>query len=41
MSTDLLRKFVFLQCLKRANLEENLDLFKQLLVIKPVIEDKY
>ena len=38
MSTEILRKFVFLQCLKRANLEENLDLFKQLLVIKPVIE---
>ena len=38
MSTEILRKFVFLQCLKRANLEKNLDLFKQLLVIKPVIE---
>ena len=41
MSTEILRKFVFLKCLKRANLEENLDLFKQLFLNKPVIEDKY
>ena len=41
MSTEILRKFVFLPCLKRANPEENLDLFKQLFLIKPVKGDKY
>ena len=35
-STDILRKFVFLTCFKRVNPEENLDLFKQLFLIKPV-----
>ena len=32
---------LFLPCLKWANAEENLDLFKQLFLNKPVIEDKY
>ena len=36
-STEKLRKFVFsLPCLKRANPEENLDLFKQMFLIKSV-----
>ncbi len=35
-STELLRKFVFLTFLKRLNPEENLELFKQLFLIKPV-----
>ena len=41
MSTEILRKFVFLPCLKEANPEENLDLFKQLFLIKPIKGDKY
>ena len=38
-STEILRKFVFLTSLKREKHEENLDLFKQLILIKPVKED--
>ena len=34
-------EFFFLPCLKEANPEENLDLFKQLFLIKPVKGDKY
>ena len=40
-STKILRKFVFLTNFERTNPEENLDLFKQLFLNKPVIEDKY
>ena len=40
-STEILRKFVFLPCLKEANPQEKLDLFKQLFLIKPVKGDKY
>ena len=40
-STEILRKFVFLPCLKESNPEENLDLFKQLFLIKHVKGDKY
>ena len=36
MNTEILRKFVFLPGLKEANPGENLDLFKQLYLIKPV-----
>ena len=39
--TEILRKFVFLPCLKEANPQEKLDLFKQLFLIKPVKGDKY
>ena len=35
-STEILRKFVFLTMFERANPEENLDLFQQLFLIKPV-----
>ena len=41
MSNEILRKFVFLTMFERANPEENLDLFKQLFLIKPVNGDKY
>ena len=41
MSTKILRKLFFLPCLKGANPEENLDLFKQLFLIKPVKGHKY
>ena len=40
-STEILRKFFFLPCLKGANPEENLDLFQQLFSIKPIKGDKY
>ena len=40
-STEIFREFFFLPCLKVANPEENLDLFKQLFLIKPVKGDKY
>ena len=40
-STEILRKFVFLTIFERGNPEENLDLFKQLFLIKPVKGDKY
>ena len=33
--------FFFLTFFKKGNSEENLDLFKQLFLNKPVIEDKY
>ena len=41
MSTEILTNLFFLPCLKWANPEENLDLFKQLFLIKPVKGDKY
>ena len=41
MSTEIIRIFFFLTNLKGENAEENLDLFKQLFLNKPVIEDKY
>ena len=41
-SIEILRKFVFLKFfLKGANHEENLDLFKQLFLNKPLIGDIY
>ena len=40
-STEILRKFVFLTIFERGKPEENLELFKLLFLIKPVIEDKY
>ena len=41
MSTEILRKFCFFYHFwKGANTEENLDLFKQLYLIKSVKEDK-
>ena len=40
-STEILRIFFFLPCLKRANYEENLDLFKQLFLNKTSKVDKY
>ena len=40
-STEILRKFVFFTMFEGANPEENLDLFKQLFLIKPVKGDKY
>ncbi len=39
-STEILRNLFFLPCLIGANLEENLDLFKQLFLIKLVKGDK-
>ena len=36
--TKIVWKFVFLPCLKGANPEKNLDLFKQLFLIKPLIK---
>ena len=41
MSTEILRKFVFLTMFEWGNPEETLDLFKQLFLIKPVKGDKY
>ena len=41
MSTEILRKFVFLPYLKGENPEENLGLFKQVFLIKPVKGNKY
>ena len=41
MNSEIPIKFVFLPGLKAANPEENLDLFKQLYLIKPVKWDKY
>ena len=39
-STEIIRKFIFLPCLKRANPEENLDLFKQRFLFKQFKGDK-
>ena len=39
-STEILRNLFFCPCLKGANTEENLDLFKQLFLFKPVKGDK-
>ena len=41
MSTEILRMFVFQTMFERENPEENLDLFKQTFLIKPVKGDKY
>ena len=41
MGTKILRKFVFPIMFERGKPEENLDLFKQLFLIKPVKRDKY
>ena len=41
MSTEIFRKSVFLTMFERGKPEENLDLFKQLFLIKPVKVDKY
>ena len=40
-ATEILRKFVFLTMFEGGNPEANLDLFKQLFLIKPVKGDKY
>ena len=40
-STEIQDILFFLPCLKRANYEENLDLFKQLFLIKTSKVDKY
>ena len=40
-STEILRNLFFLPCLKRANSEENLDLFKQVFFKKKLKGDKY
>ena len=40
-STEILKKFVFLNKFEKANPEVNLDLVKQLFLIKPVKGDKY
>ena len=40
-STEILRKFVYLNTFEKVNSEENLDLFKQPFLIKPVKGDKY
>ena len=40
-STEIIRNFFFLTCLKIENPDENLDLFKQIFLIKPVKGDKY
>ena len=40
-NTEILRKFTFLTLFERGKPEENLDMFKQLFLIKPVKEDKY
>ena len=40
-STEILRNLFFLLYLKGTNPEENLDLFKQVFLIKPVKRDKY
>ncbi len=40
-STEILRKFAFLTMFERGKPEENLDLFKQLFLIKQVKGDKY
>ena len=40
-STEILRIFFFYRVWKGANPEENLDLFKQMFLIKPVKGDKY
>ena len=39
--TKILRNLFFKTCLKGENPEENLDLFKQIFLIKPVKGDKY
>ena len=41
MSTKILRKFVLPIMFERGKTEENLDLFKELFLIKPVKGDKY
>ena len=40
-STEILRKFVFLTMFEGVNHEGNVDLFKQLFLIKPVKGDKF
>ena len=40
-NTEILRKFVFVTIFERGKSEENLDLVKQLFLIKPVKVDKY
>ena len=40
-STEYLESLFFLPCLKGANPEEKLDLFKELFLIKPVKVDTY
>ena len=40
-STEKIRTFVFLTMFKRGKPGENSDLFKQLFLNKPAIEDKY
>ena len=40
-STEILRNLFFLPWLKKANSEENLDLFKQLFLKKTLKGDKY
>ena len=40
-STEIFRKVFFVTCLKVANTGENLELFKQLFLIKPVKGVKY
>ena len=41
MSTEILKKFVFLTMFESANPEENLHLFKQIFLNKQVKADKY
>ncbi len=41
MITEILRKFVFLTMFERVNLDEYLDFFKQLFLIKPVKGNNY
>ena len=41
MSTEILRKFVFLTMFERDKPEEILNLFKQLFLIKPLKGDEY
>ena len=40
-SIEILRNFFFLPCLNGINPEKNLDLFKQLSLIKPLKGNKY
>ena len=39
--TEIFRKLVFLTMFERGKPEENLDLFKQMFLTKPLKEDKY
>ena len=39
--TEILRNLFFLTCLKGANRNENLNLFKQMFLIKPIKGAKY